>query len=702
MYQLSAPCVSGFTGHMSCKQKAKGWHTYPGRPLEPRKVYGSSRGLSRGRSSAGVVARLLRPAREPHGGGDQAEWLVQAVASPLAETSSDEADVRENRLPMLKGLTLDSPLLQVKTFPDTYSSGSEALSLSSDSSSSGLVTVPCARQGPGAHETFTSERVPWHHGHHIRCDHPDMNGKAVDEGSELQGLRPEVNEAGQPPGTSTSMRKATEVLHDGHTERADSGLGAVPSSPGPSDVGSHQDSPGPVLSSRQEAVNSPSPEVHEAGSHKTEAMDSQESSQSIPRPIVVIAVISMALTSASCVFNTLLPIYMVTELNMTMKSMGVFEGLLEAFAYMVRMFSGVISDKMTSRKAAITLGFGMGAAAKFSMSFATSVAPLFVSKAVDRLANGVQAAPRDALIGDLSPISCRAACFGLAQSLRKWGACVGALLAYFLMKASNNNYQLIFMIASTVSLIACVSFALFVPSHPNNKPKAEARSTNLSGGPQETVEAAKAKGSWSAGVNQFIKDVLSMGKDFYRMLGVSALYAMGNINESLLELRALEVGFSKAESTLVVSTLCFIVFLVAYPLGRLGDKHGFRTIFGVGMASLIAGNLVLLCSGHFPFAVFLSCGFLGIHWAVIQGSLLAAVVSLSQPHLRGTAFGIFYTVMAVMAVVTNSLFGHVWHHYSATSAFGLSAAMTTVTLCLLPFILPGKQEPRTQTKLAMA
>lgn len=64
--------------------------------------------------------------------------------------------------------------------------------------------------------------------------------------------------------------------------------------------------------------------------------------------------------------------------------------MLEAFSYVVRMFSGVISDKMTSRKAAITAGFAMGAAAKFGMSGATTTVSLFVTKAIDRLGNGVQ------------------------------------------------------------------------------------------------------------------------------------------------------------------------------------------------------------------------------------------------------------------------------------------------------------------------
>lgn len=65
-------------------------------------------------------------------------------------------------------------------------------------------------------------------------------------------------------------------------------------------------------------------------------------------------------------------------------------GMLEAFSYVVRMFSGVISDKMTSRKAAITAGFAMGAMAKFGMSGATTTVSLFMTKAIDRLGNGVQ------------------------------------------------------------------------------------------------------------------------------------------------------------------------------------------------------------------------------------------------------------------------------------------------------------------------
>jgi hypothetical protein len=40
----------------------------------------------------------------------------------------------------------------------------------------------------------------------------------------------------------------------------------------------------------------------------------------------------------------------------------------------------------------------------------------------------------------------------------------------------------------------------------------------------------------------------------------------------MLEARAIEVGFGKAESTLVVALLALTISLSAWPLGKLDDK----------------------------------------------------------------------------------------------------------------------------------
>ena len=83
---------------------------------------------------------------------------------------------------------------------------------------------------------------------------------------------------------------------------------------------------------------------HSAGPPDSEMDEPSQTSDQvpgIPQPILIISLVSATLTMASCVFNTLLPIYMVTELKMNMRSMGAFEGVMEGFSYIVRMFSGV-------------------------------------------------------------------------------------------------------------------------------------------------------------------------------------------------------------------------------------------------------------------------------------------------------------------------------------------------------------------------
>lgn len=77
----------------------------------------------------------------------------------------------------------------------------------------------------------------------------------------------------------------------------------------------------------------------------------------------------------------------------------------------------------------------------------------------------------------------------------------------------------------------------------------------------------------------------------------------------------------------------------------------------------------------------------------LQGSLLSVMSGLAPAHLRGTAFGIFYTVMALTAVGANTMYGTLWHTFGANAAFATSAGLMSAVLIALPHMLPASSSP---------
>src|SRR5712692_10365956 len=95
---------------------------------------------------------------------------------------------------------------------------------------------------------------------------------------------------------------------------------------------------------------------------------------------------------SSEMIHALLPIYLVTVLGASMVTVGLIEGIAEAAAMIVKIFSGALSGWIVT--------------ARF----------------VDRIGKGIRGAPRDALIADITPANARGASFGLRQTLDTVGA----------------------------------------------------------------------------------------------------------------------------------------------------------------------------------------------------------------------------------------------------------------------------------------
>ena len=149
----------------------------------------------------------------------------------------------------------------------------------------------------------------------------------------------------------------------------------------------------------------------------------------IPRGVWMLGFVSLFMDVSSELIHSLLPVFMVSSLGASMLIVGIVEGVAEATALIVKVFSGALSDYLGRRKALAVLGYGLGAISKPLFALALTVEWVFVARFLDRIGKGIRGAPRDALIADLTLPTIRGAAYGLRQSLDTVGAFLGPLLA---------------------------------------------------------------------------------------------------------------------------------------------------------------------------------------------------------------------------------------------------------------------------------
>ena len=142
----------------------------------------------------------------------------------------------------------------------------------------------------------------------------------------------------------------------------------------------------------------------------------------IPAGVWALGFVSMLMDISSEMIHALLPIYLVTVLGASMVTVGVIEGIAEATASIVKIFSGALSDWLGKRKWLAASGYGLAAFTRPMFPLAPTIAWLVAARFVDRIGKGIRGAPRDALVADFTPAHLRGAGFGLRQSLDTIGA----------------------------------------------------------------------------------------------------------------------------------------------------------------------------------------------------------------------------------------------------------------------------------------
>ena len=384
---------------------------------------------------------------------------------------------------------------------------------------------------------------------------------------------------------------------------------------------------------------------------------SRTSLRQIPSGIWALGFVSLLMDISSEAIHGLLPLFMVTTLGASVFTVGLIEGLAEATALIVKIFSGVASDWLGRRKGLAVLGYGLGALAKPLFALAPVTGMVLAARLIDRVGKGIRGAPRDALVADLAPPEMRGAAFGLRQALDSAGAFIGPLLAVGLMLAWAGNFRAVFWAACVPALLA-VALLLVCVREPERRP--DARRTN----PLRRENLKRLEGA------------------YWRIAGIGAVFTLARFSEAFLVLRAQQGGLPLALAPLVMVAMSLVYAATAYPLGKLSDRMNPQTLLALGLAVLIAADLVLASSAHW-LTVLAGVALWGLHMGMTQGLLAALVAGAAPDDLRATAFGMFNLVSGIAMLIASALAGLLWDSLGAPFTFYAGAAFSALALLMV-------------------
>ena len=368
--------------------------------------------------------------------------------------------------------------------------------------------------------------------------------------------------------------------------------------------------------------------------------------RALPRAVWALGLTSLFMDISSELIHGLLPLFLVVNLGASAAVLGLVEGVAEATAQVTRVFSGWLSDRLGKRKALAVAGYGLAAVTKPLFPLANSIGLVLIARFLDRIGKGIRAAPRDALITDITPADKRGAAFGLRQSLDTVGATIGPALAIGLMYLFNDDIRAVLWFAVIPAAIA-VGILVFGVKEPARPP----------GHAPIPIQA---------------KEIALLSRSYWLVVAAGAIFTLARFSEAFLVIRAHDGGLATAWTPAVIAVMSLVFAASAYPAGRLQDRIGAKPLLLLGLVVLIAADL-FLAFGQTLLGTFLGIALWGLHMGLTQGVLAALVAASAPSRLRGTAFGLFGLVTGLFALIASVLAGVLWTAIGPAATFAAGA-----------------------------
>ena len=371
----------------------------------------------------------------------------------------------------------------------------------------------------------------------------------------------------------------------------------------------------------------------------------------LPRNVWAVSFASFFMDISSEMVINILPLFLANVLGVQTSIIGLIEGIAEATASILKLFSGWLSDKLGGRKWLAVAGYGLSALSKPFFYIASSWELIAGVRWSDRIGKGIRTAPRDALVADSVKKEDRGLAFGLHRAMDTAGAMVGIIIAALAVWLAQKNsldltkptFQTIVLISLLPAVLAVLSLAIGAKDVPVDKQREL---------PRFSIKA--------------------MGKPFSIFLVIVSIFTLGNSSDAFLVLRAQNLGISVLGILVMLAVFNLIYSLISTPAGSLSDRVGRRRLIVAGW--LVYAFIYLgFAAAQTGWQVWVLYVIYGLYYGLAFGTANALVADLVPENLRGTAYGTYNAVIGILAFPASLIAGILWQGVGSWSGFGPSA-----------------------------
>jgi MFS family permease len=338
--------------------------------------------------------------------------------------------------------------------------------------------------------------------------------------------------------------------------------------------------------------------------------------------------VSFLQDTASEILYPILPFFVTGVLGAPPAVLGAIEGLADGTASLMKAASGRLAD-VGRRRPLVAGGYSVSAFGKVLLAMAGAWPLVAAARFTDRIGKGLRGPPRDAIIADETTDANRGRAFGFHRAADTAGAVAGPLIGLGLYHALGERFRPLLWIAVIPAVLSVA--AVFLIAEPRRGELKRAQRTPISALPH----------------------------GFWRVLGCIGLFSLVNFPDTLLLLRASDLGygFQGVTGLYVMYNLSYAA--LSYPAGSLSDRLGRRRLFAAGLAMFAVAyvGLGLVTDVSWLWLLF---PIYGAYSALTDGVSRAWVAGLVPADARGTALGLHAAVSGVGLLIAGIWAGLSW------------------------------------------